>query len=232
MSFTFKHFHIDDTNCAMKVGTDGVLLGAYANLCGVRSILDVGAGSGLVSLMLAQRSTPDTTITAVELDSGAYSDCVRNFVNSPWADRLTCINADFKSVEGSFDLIISNPPFFTGSLAAKGETRTLARQGDTLNAITLVEYASRHLTDTGKLLIITDLAKDSDIVFAAEMAGLKLTRLCYIKSKTDRIPFRVIMEFARNDCKTIERQDIVIRNADGSWHDDYIELTKEYYLKL
>lgn len=232
MSFTFKHFHINDSNCAMKVGTDGVLLGAFADMTGVNTVLDVGAGSGLVSLMLAQRSTPKTIITGVELDAGAYRDCVDNFEQSEWNCRLKCLNTSFTSVGGYYDMIISNPPFFKDALSAKGESRSLARQGDELNYISLIKYASEHLTPEGKLVMITDIQHEKDIIFTAEMSRLKIRRLRYIKSFEYKPVFRIIWEFGRTDVEDIDRNVIIIKNPDGHWHEDYINLTKDYYLNI
>lgn len=233
MSFKFKRFEICDTHCAQKVGTDGVLLGAWVNVDGVNSILDVGAGSGLISLMLAQRTeNSDCLITGVELDKDAAADCKYNMESSPWADRLSVDNKDFEQIEGQFDLIISNPPFFTGDLAAAGTSRMLARQGISLNYFTLIEFAAKHLTAKGRLAFTSDMRHESAIVYTAEINRLSLSRICRVSGKEGREPVRLLWEFSKGK-ETLESKEFLShRNADGSYHKDYIGLTRDFYLKL
>lgn len=233
MSFRFKRFNIDDSHCAQKVGTDGVLIGAWADVEGVETVLDIGAGSGLVSLMIAQRTEKrKSLITAVEIDDEASKDCIRNFAMSPWAESLKLINEDFSKIVGKFDLIISNPPFFCGDLAAKGEARMLARQGETLNYFSLIRFASSHLTTSGRLAFTSDMRHRSDIIFNAELCGLSLRRLCQVSGKENQLPIRLLWEFSREKILNPQTTSMAHRSEDGSYHKDYVNLTKDFYLKL
>ena len=235
MSFSFKQFHIDDTNCAMKVGTDAVILGAWSNITNSRHILDVGAGSGVISLIIASRMPNDFNIIAVEKDEGAVHDCLQNFLQSQWSIKLKVINSDFADLDGQYDMIISNPPFFCGSLSSNTKKRTMARQGDTLNYFSLLDYAATHLTEDGNLTFISDVRYEKEILFSATVKGFILVRQCQVYPKKDRPASRIIWEFHRvkHERKDIEiqREVIYIKNADGSWHDDYIKLTKNLYMK-
>ena len=231
MAFRFKQFALRDERCAQKVGTDGVLIGAWADVDAVRSVLDVGAGCGLVSLMIAQR-TRNAQITAVEKDSEASEDCRLNFKVSPWSDRLELVNADFKAVEGLFDLIISNPPFFCGDLAAKGDARMLARQGISLNYFTLIEFASQHLTADGRLAFTSDMRHEKDIVFTAAVNRLWPRRICRVSGKEGRAPIRLLWEFCRNETESIKNEELAHRTSEGSYHPNYIELTHDFYVNL
>lgn len=235
MSFRFKQFTVDDSRAAQKVGTDGVLIGAWADVTGVHRVLDVGAGCGLVSLMIAQRTAgTDCSITAVELDDGAWEDCRENFGNSPWSTRLEVVKGDFASVEGTYDLIVSNPPFFLGDLAAATASRTLARQGGALNYFTLIDFASQHLTPGGRLAFTSDLRHEQEIMFRAELCRMALRRLCRVSGKEGRAPIRLLWEFQLSSDPSVrtEYESFAHRDVDGNYHRDYIELTKDFYLKL
>lgn len=234
MSFRFKQFSIEDSDCAQKVGTDGVFVGAWARLEDARQILDVGAGSGLVSLMTAQRSQRQCSrIKAVELDTKAAAQCTENFRLSPWHDRLECLNCDFKEADGVFDLIVSNPPFFCGDLAANTSRRMLARQGVTLNYFTLIEYAAEHLDDLkGRLVFISDMRRESDIVFKAELCRLSLSRICHVYPKPGAEPKRILWEFSKRSIDKPIKEKLVHRNPDGTNHSDYINLNKDFYIGM
>ena len=156
--FQFKQFSIQQDRCAMKIGTDGVLLGAW---CPVGhhpfSILDVGAGTGVIALMLAQRSSAEQ-IDAIEIEEEAYEQCVDNFENSPWGDRLFCFHAGLDEFmdepEDEYDLIVSNPPFYTDDYKSEDAARDLARFVDALPFEDLIEAASLLLSEKGVLAVI------------------------------------------------------------------------------
>ena len=233
MSFKFKKFAIDDSDCAQKVGTDGVMIGAWADVSGASNVLDIGAGSGLVSLMVAQRTQGRSVhITAVEIDEKAVLNCRDNFEKSPWANRLKVINSDFQQIPIFSDLIISNPPFFCGDLAAKGDARMLARQGITLNYFTLIDYASEHLSQKGILSFTSDVRLKNEILFRAELNKLYLKRICYVSGKEGNNPIRILWEFSRESTLKTIKESLNHRNADGSYHSDYINLTKDFYINL
>ena len=171
--FQFKQFGINDSECAMKIGTDGVLLGAWANIEQSHSILDVGSGSGLISIMLAQRS--DATITGIEIDSFASNQSIENINASPWRNRISVINTDFivwASMAhnfSQFDHIVSNPPFFNNGPVAPNESRAIARHCNSLGYEQLIKLSKKLLTDNGKLSIISPFERQDDIIFYSEL---------------------------------------------------------------
>jgi len=230
MSFTFKKFHVDDSRCAMKIGTDGVLLGAWVDLEDVRSVVDVGAGSGLVSLMVAQRTTPDTDVAGVEIDEGAAADMAKNFGASPWTNRLTAVCDDYRSFTDTVDLVVSNPPFFSSALRSPDRGRDLARHGGTLGPMELIDYASSVVSPTGSLAMITEYGIRAELTYRAEMAGFKLRRFASVVSRPGREPIRALWQFRRID-GPIERTGIVIRDADGAYSEAYRTLTHDFYIK-
>lgn len=237
MGFRFKKFELDDSHCAQKIGTDGVLLGAWTALSpDDRTILDIGAGCGLVSMMLAQRTEffhNPVQITAVEIDPAAADDCRNNGLNSPWADRFNVVNCDFELIQDKFDVIVSNPPFFNGDLPANGEARMLARQGLTLNYFSLISFAASHLTSRGRLVFTSDTRHESRIIYCSEIEGLTLNRLCRVSGKPGREPRRLLWEFGKlRDNGPLIQECICHRNADGSYHPDYIAMTHPFYLNM
>lgn len=231
MSFTFKKFAVRDDRCAMKVGTDGVLLGAWVDVGNVSTVLDVGAGSGLVSLMIAQRVQSDCRIVAVEIDGSACLDCEENVKNSPWNDLIEIHCCDFASITGVFDLIVSNPPFFKNDLSSATRSRTLARQGEGLNYFSLIDFASVHLAPGGRLCFVSDTRHESEIVFNAELKRLHLSRICYVCPYENKPPKRILWEFDTRYQPEISKRNLVLRDKD-SMSKEYIDLTSDYYLDL
>lgn len=232
MSFDFKRFHIDDSHTAMKVGTDGVLIGAWVPIHNIASVLDVGAGSGIVSLIIAQRTENESvTIDSVEIDQEASIDCRTNFGASPWPDRLKITESSFCDMKDKYDLIVSNPPFFNTDLQSPDIARATARHAGELNYFTLLDFASRQLTANGRVAFIADTGTSpSDIIYHAEMRRLKLRNYAEICTIAGNKPLRIMYSFERID-GPIVRDIINIRNSDGhTFTDDYINLTQEYYL--
>lgn len=235
MSFRFKKFKVDDDNCAMKVGTDGVLLGAWCSVPSAGHILDVGAGSGLISLMIAQRTSDDVRIKAVEISQDAFGDCSNNFINSPWSERLESVNNDFSQIKGRYDLIVSNPPFFANQLSSPIGARALARQGETLNYISLIDFADNHLCQGGRLCFISDVRSENDIEFNIVVRHLRIVRKCTVYPKSGASAKRILWEIERNDAeefapKNTDRYSIILNNTDGTRHEDYRVLTDDFYL--
>ncbi|MDE6098780.1 MAG: methyltransferase [Muribaculaceae bacterium] len=228
--FRFKQFEIDDRNCGMKLGTDSVALGAWTEIpSDARTALDVGAGSGILSLMLAQRSAR-LAVTALEYDSGAGTDCRKNLEASPWASRLNLVEGDFRMhcPERPVDLIISNPPYFTGGPEAPLKERALARHEGGLNYFSLVEYSARWLSAEGTLSMILPAEKYDDALFRAEMARLKLRRLAWLEPSAGKAPIRVMMQFYRTDghCAV---ESVAIRDNAGITP-LFSKLTADFYL--
>lgn len=228
-TFRFKQFGIDDRRCGMKVGTDGVLVGAWVS-CGQQiSAVDVGCGCGIISLMLAQRGA--SRITAVEVDESAAEDALSNFEASPWIERFDLRKADFRDVRlaRNVDLIVSNPPFFaTGEHSPEAE-RSLARHEGELNYGSLIDFAKDHLNDEGRLAFVYPCGYDDEIIYKAEMSRLKLRRMCRVRQRYDRPWVRTLYEFCRRD-GAIEIESLTISKRGGGYTDNYIELTKDFYL--
>ena len=238
MSFTFKKFAIEDVHCAMKVGTDAVLLGAWANINEIQTICDVGTGSGVISLILAQRLSeespdafPQCSILGVEIDEDAFGDYTANVNNSIWKDKFKGINADFKEIRGTFDLIISNPPFFAESLKSPSRKRTLARQGDTLSYQSLIRFAVTHLNSGGRLCFISDYNSMNDIEYHIMLNKLFLQRRCIVHSNSSSLPKRVLWEVGREECHSVDRTSLYIYE-DRQFSAEYINLTKRFYLNF
>ncbi len=232
MSFRFKQFSIDDGRCAMKVGTDGVLLGAWVRVDGVSTAVDLGAGSGLVSLMAAQRS-PGLKVCAVELDAGAYADCQANFRASPWAVRLRAVHADALAYapEAPVDLVASNPPFFTEELHSPDAARAWARHAGALSPKTAIEWAARWLSADGSVALVLPFGDADEAIYVAEMARLKEQRRLDISHRTGSAPIRTLLQLGRRDCCP-ERRAMAIRNAQGGYTDEYRRLTSPFYLNF
>ena len=233
-SFTFKQFTVYHDICAMKVGVDGVLLGAWTPVNSAARILDVGTGSGLIALMLAQRS--EAEITAIDLDDGAIRQARINFMHSPWNNRLKLIHHSFQDYADSkpdlFDLIVSNPPYFIDSLKAPDDSRALARHTDSLNHEELLSGSVKLLKKTGRICMILPVDEGLQCVKLAEKFQLFCLQKVFIYPKPGKPAKRVLLEFGFYAIKTPESSLTIENETRHSWSDDYISLTKDFYLKL
>ena len=233
MAFAFRQFIIDDSRCAMKVGTDGVLLGAWAQAAGSdRSVLDLGAGSGLLSLMLAQRYG-HIGVTAVEIEPEACADCRCNFDASPWRRRLTAVCGDaleYRSCQAP-DLIVSNPPFFIEAQQSPDERRARARHADSLSPEAVVRYAADALSAEGSVALIFPTTLADTIIFTGEMLHLKERRRLDVCMRQGRPPERTLLQLARVDGAP-ERSVISVRDLTGAFTDDYRRLVEPFYLRM
>lgn len=229
--FQFKQFFVSHDQCAMKVGTDGVLLGSWCAVQQVSSILDAGTGTGLVSLMLAQRSAAQ--IVAVEIDEQAAGQALENVQQSPWSDRVSVVCADFLDYTPNqlFDLIVSNPPYFENSLQAPDEKRTKARHTNRLNYQTLLAKATQMLTPGGRICLILPYDKDELMDSLARENALFISRKCYVKPTPQSEIKRLLIEFSNTPCP-LELSELVIETARHQYTTDYIGLTKDFYLKM
>ena len=185
LPFKFKQFSVAQDRCAMKIGTDGVLLGAWVSLeNNPESILDIGAGTGIISLQLAQRSTTKT-VDAVEIDDDAYEQCSENFEASPWGDRLFCYHAsvqEFASeIEEKYDLIVSNPPFFSEDYKSDNDARDIARFNDALPFQHLVVCASHLLSEKGVFAVILPKKEEEHFIQLASENNLYPQRICEVQ---------------------------------------------------
>ena len=220
----------------MKIGTDAVLLGAW---CPVEndtfSVLDIGAGTGILSLMLAQRSNAEQ-IDALEIDENAYEQAVNNFENSPWGDRLFCFHAGLDEFmdepEDTYDLIVSNPPFYTEDNKTENEQRDLARFQDAMPFEDLVEAAGLLLSENGIFAVIIPFkeeAKFIDLCADAELFPVKVTR---VKGTPTSETKRSLLAFKRFELPVLNADELIIETARHDYTAEYISLTKDFYLKM
>jgi tRNA1Val (adenine37-N6)-methyltransferase len=234
--FQFKQFHIQQERSAMKVGTDGVLLGAWTPLDNnPLSILDIGTGTGLIALMLAQRSIANQ-IDALEIDEEAYEEATENFENSPWSDRLFCFHAGLdefvEDPEDLYDLIVSNPPFYTEDYKTDHKQRDLARFTDALPFDELIEAADLFLTDNGILAVIIPFKEEESFLSLAKEFELYPFKITHVKGTPSSKIKRSLLAFSRKKIDPIEVDELVIETSRHEYTPEYIALTKEFYLKL
>ena len=229
--FAFKQFEVYHDRCAMKVGTDAVLLGAWADVAQARRVLDIGTGTGIIALMVAQRSK--ASITAVDLDADAVEQAKENVLRSPWSDRIEVIHQDVRdfSVDVRFDGIVSNPPYFVDNLKSPDHQRALARHTDNLSFRELLRSVDSLLSDDGLFsVILPSEALDSFWSLALEMK-LYPCRQAEIMTKASSPVKRVMLELRRKSGGYISER-IALRDASGAYSEAYRELTKDFYLKL
>lgn len=218
--FQFKQFTISQELCAMKVGTDGVLLGAWAN--GGKRVLDAGTGTGIIALMMAQRY-PNAVVTAIDIDEGAVKQAQQNVAQSPFAQQITVLHNTLQEHQGEYDAIISNPPFFIDSLAAPDEQRNVARHTQTLTYTELMQAAWRLLSDEGELSVVVPFDYRKRMEDEAIFVGFFPSKVCAVKTTERKPAKRYLLSFKKHPCRC-EQEQLTI----GS--ERYQELTKEFYL--
>ena len=230
--FAFKQFTIHHDRCAMKVGTDGVLLGAWVNLSNSHRILDIGTGTGLIALMMAQRCN-DSNITAIDIDTEAVSQANENIQASPWKDRVIAIQQDIRSFHRnkSFDTIISNPPYFINSLKSSDTQRNTARHTDTLSAEDLIRKTADLLTEDGYFSIILPTEQIEELIQISERVGLYPSRRTHVITRPGLMPKRTLMEFCKRETSFPTNQ-LVIELDRHVYSEEYIALTRDFYLKM
>ncbi len=231
--FQFKQFTVRHDFCAMKVGTDGVLLGAWADCSNCKNILDIGSGSGLIALMLGQRS-PDAFIDAIDIDENACKQTEINVAASPFVDRIRVIQSDYKDFNPpyTYDLIVCNPPFFSQSLKCPDQSRTTARHNDQLSFEDLICKSKSLLNKGGKFAVIIPFDNPEVFIQIATNEDLYICRQTYIKPKLTSPPKRILLEFSKeNNTQKIE-DELVIEYERHQYSPEYIALTGEFYLKM
>ncbi|WP_432671780.1 tRNA1(Val) (adenine(37)-N6)-methyltransferase [Flavobacterium sp. SM2513] len=235
-TFNFKQFSVEQDRTAMKIGTDGVLLGAWSPIPkNCYSVLDIGTGTGIIALMIAQRSTAEQ-IDALEIDENAYEQATKNFENSPWDDRLFCFHAGLDELidepEDEYDLIISNPPFYTENYKTEDEQRDLARFEDAMPFEILIEAADLLLSENGIFSAIIPFKEEEHFLTLAkeyELFPIKITR---VKGTPTSEIKRSLLAFQRIESNEIEIDELIIETERHVYTAEYIALTKEFYLKM
>lgn len=232
--FKFKQFTIFHDRCAMKVGTDGVLLGAWANINNCRTGLDIGTGSGLIALMLAQRSK-DISIEAIDIESSAIEQAMINIKPTNFAQRINCTEISLQNfylkTKMQYDLIISNPPFFSQSLKSSNAARTAARHTDSLQMGELIKISSTLLSKNGRLSMIYPFDYKAGILDRAKENGLFITRFTNVYPTKMSNPKRILVEISRDESRLVE-SDLVIETERHKYSDEFTQLVKGFYLNM
>lgn len=231
--FKFKQFRVKNEISAMKVGTDGVLLGAWADISYASNILDIGTGTGLIALMVAQRS--NATIIGVDIDYGATIEAIENINASPWSKRISIINNDITLVAKSLkniDHIVSNPPFFENGILAPDLSRATARHCNSLNFSTLISIAKSILDINGKLSFISPYENRENIIYHATLNNMNISRYTEVFSSPKKnIPVRILWELTPQNTTT-DKTQLYIRDINNQYSSEYINLTKDFYLNF
>ncbi len=235
MPFNFKQFTIHQDKCAMKVGTDGVLLGAWTSLDNnPTTILDIGTGTGLIALQLAQRSNA-STIDAIEIDDNAFEQAVENFENSNWGDRLFCYHSSLhkftQEIDEEYDLIVSNPPFYNNAYETKNAERNKARFTSSLSFEELLFSASKLLSENGIFLVIIPFKEEGKFIAFAQKHKLFPNRICRIKGNPHSEIKRSLLEFSFQK-KEIKIENLIIEIERHQYTTAYTALVKDFYLKM
>ena len=232
--FQFKQFLVLQEKAAMKVGTDGVLLGAWVDVQNEQKILDIGTGTGVIALMMAQRTSGK--VTGIEIEKNAAEEAELNCKNSPWPERFEIEHVSFQEFliksNTKFDLIVSNPPFFTNDKKSKDNNLSIAKHSDFLSFSDLLNGSEKLLTGDGKLAIILPVIQAKKLTEMANVIGLHLVRLTEVKPTPEKETNRYMMEFSkkntglRSDCLT------VFEKGGKHFSTPYKNLTKDFYLNF
>ncbi|WP_299012789.1 methyltransferase [uncultured Polaribacter sp.] len=236
--FKFKEVTIHQDKTAMKVGTDGVLLGAWCTVDNYTdTILDIGSGTGVIALMLAQRCDA-MTIDAVEIDENAYEQTVENFEQSDWGDRLYCYHTSFTEFadeiaeeEETYDVIVSNPPFYTDDFESENEGRNKARFTSALSFEALLSGVAKILAKKGVFSVIIPFKEEESFINLAKAQNLFLNRVCHVQGNETSAIKRSLLAFSFEK-KDVEKNTLIIEIERHKYTQDYIDLTKDFYLKM
>lgn len=229
--FKFKQFSVDGKQCGMPVSTDGVLLGAWAFIPPPQRILDIGSGTGLLSLMCAQRF-PHSHICSIDIDRHAFTATTHNVERSPWLERIEVQQQDILTYPFAtrFDGIICNPPYFTSGEMAQLHQRALARHTQTLTHPALIQRLSDLLTDDGQACFILPIHEGKHFIQLAQQQGWYLQRLCEVSPSPSKQCHRLLFELSK-EIRQVEQSKLTIRAQNG-YSEDFIALTRDFYLKM
>lgn len=233
--FRFKQFEVNQDGCAMKVGTDGVLLGAWADVENANNILDIGTGTGVIAIMLAQRKL-EALVDAVEIDATACKTAQKNMENSPFADRLNSFEEaiqDFtKTTRKEYDLIVCNPPFFTGGTLSSLTSRNEVRHTIKLPNGDLLSCVRRLLKKEGKFCVVLPFIEGLRFKELASTYNFYCTKMTQVKSKKEKPVERLLLQFEKNSKPEATDQLIIQFEKRNDFTPEYIDLTREFYLKM
>jgi len=231
-AFRFKQFSVRHDKCAMRVNTDGVLLGAWQNVEGAKGILDIGTGTGVLALMMAQRND-HAIIDAIDIDKGACEQAQENFSNSPWSGRLTSIHSSLQNYKPDkrYDLIISNPPYFIADLQSLNHKKNIARHGVELSYEALIVNVDRLLSDEGRVLVVIPAFNLAAFEALANAQNLFVNKMTEVNATGEKAPYIVLLELARTE-KELVKGAIQIQGSGGEFTEEYKMLTKDFYLKF
>ncbi|SEL61517.1 tRNA1Val (adenine37-N6)-methyltransferase [Aquimarina amphilecti] len=233
--FRFKQFTVHQDRCAMKIGTDAVLLGSWVPLSDeISSILDIGTGTGVLALMMAQRSYAEV-IDALEIDADAYEQAVENFEASDWGDRLFCYHASFQEffqeIEDKYDLLISNPPFYTDTYKTEDSTRDMARFEDALPFEHLFVGVSNLLSRKGKFAVVLPFKEEDNAIEIARRTGLFPEKITRVQGNPSSEIKRSLLLFGFDEVD-VQKDELVIETDRHQYTSSYIDLTQDFYLKM
>jgi len=229
-AFRFKQFEVAHDKCAMKVGTDGVLLGAWANHTLPQTILDIGTGSGLIAIMLTQRFST-AKITGIDIEDSAIEQATENFNDSNWSDRLTAQKVDLAEFQSdSFDLILSNPPFFNGTYFSGNTERDTARQNDSLPPALLFQKVEELLNSEGHFCCIIPTEHKAEYIAAAKNVGLFLNQELRVKGHPNKPYKRELLQFSRHQSELISDSLTIETDKRHEYTSQYLTLVKDFYL--
>lgn len=231
--FHFKQFSIRHDRSTMKVGTDGVLLGAWVAVDGADAILDVGTGSGIIALMLAQRTAPHTLIHAVEIEASDAAQATENVAHSHWPDKVKVFQSSIQDFDAQvqYDHIVSNPPYFVNSQEPPDARRVEVRHTTKLSHEELLMTAVRLLKPTGKLSIILPYTEGHQCIARALRHDLFCVRQTNFRTRAGKPIERLLLTFAFK-MSPVDHGEILLYNGDNDWSSEYRALTREFYLKL
>lgn len=236
-TFRFKHFNVVNERSAMKVNTDGVLLGASMTICpSDRKVLDIGTGTGTIALMAAQRmpEAEGKRIDAIDIDEPSASEAAANFSSSPWASHMKAFNMSLKDfshiLSDAYDLICSNPPYFEDSLTAPDERKSTARHtSDGLSYRDIFEYAADHLNEGGRVSMVLPSDQETALCRYARMCGFHLFRMIRVRTVVRKAPSRIIAEFSMTRPEEVKENILTIQN-EGKYTEEYLSLMHDFYL--
>ena len=229
-AFNFKQFSIQQENAAMKIGTDGILLGAWADTYNSNYIIDIGTGTGVIAIMQCQKNT-SALVDAVEISNEACIDAKQNINNSPWKDRIHLHKSSIQKLISNkkYDHIISNPPFFINSLNPEDSERKKARHTTHLSYVDILGFATKNLSNKGKVSLILPVEDGEKSILISNKFELWVSRKCFVQPKAHKKPHRLLLEFTNEKTKVSENNLIIENKERHDYTEEYKAITKDFY---